>query len=55
MAGDTLILIGPEGDFSISETKHALENGFKEISLGKDRYRTETAGIISTHIINLKN
>lgn len=55
LAGDTLILIGPEGDFSISETKHALENGFKEISLGKDRYRTETAGIISTHIINLKN
>jgi len=55
LGGDTLILIGPEGDFSISETNHAIENGFKEISLGKDRYRTETAGVISTHTINLKN
>jgi 16S rRNA (uracil1498-N3)-methyltransferase len=52
---DTLILIGPEGDFSMSETNYAIENNFKEISLGKDRYRTETAGVISTHIINLRN
>ena len=49
------ILIGPEGDFSINEVEHARKNNFQEISLGKSRLRTETAGIISTHIVNIKN
>jgi len=49
------ILIGPEGDFSIAEIELARKNNFQEISLGKSRFRTETAGIISTHIINIKN
>ncbi len=48
---DTLILIGPEGDFSPEEVQLALKNGFKEISLGKQRLRTETAAVVATTII----
>lgn len=40
-----LILIGPEGDFSLDEIKLAEENGFKGISLGHQRFRTETAAL----------
>jgi 16S rRNA (uracil1498-N3)-methyltransferase len=50
----TLILIGPEGDFSPSEIELALQNQFKAVSLGTSRLRTETAGIIATHTINIK-
>ncbi len=46
----TLILIGPEGDFSPEEINFALQNGFKAISLGKERLRTETAAVVATVI-----
>lgn len=52
---NTLILIGPEGDFSFEEVKLAVENGFSVVSLGNSRLRTETAGIIACHIVNLAN
>lgn len=39
------ILIGPEGDFSIQEVEKALKSGYKTITLGKNRLRTETAGL----------
>ncbi len=39
------ILIGPEGDFTIEEIKFALQNGYKTITLGENRLRTETAGL----------
>ena len=48
------ILIGPEGDFNIEEIELAKAQKFKEISLGESRLRTETAGIISAHTINIK-
>lgn len=51
----TLILIGPEGDFSPTEIEMALQNEFKAVNLGTSRLRTETAGIIATHTINIKN
>jgi 16S rRNA (uracil1498-N3)-methyltransferase len=50
----TLILIGPEGDFSPNEIELALQNQFKAVSLGTSRLRTETAGIIAAHTINIK-
>lgn len=40
-----LIMIGPEGDFSRDEIKAAYENGFNGISLGQQRFRTETAAL----------
>ena len=51
----TLILIGPEGDFSPNEIEMALKNQFKAVSLGNSRLRTETAGILATHTININN
>lgn len=52
---DTLILIGPEGDFSTEEINLALNSGYKPISLGDNRLRTETAAVVACdtcHIIN---
>ncbi len=46
------ILIGPEGDFTVDEINYALKLNFSEISLGKNRLRTETAGIVSATILN---
>jgi len=51
----TTILIGPEGDFSLNEIKLASEHGFTEITLGKSRLRTETAGIVACNLINFLN
>lgn len=39
------ILIGPEGDFTEAEVAMALEKGYKTITLGKNRLRTETAAL----------
>jgi len=47
------ILIGPEGDFSLEEIELAKNKGFQEIHLGKSRLRTETAGIVACHTINI--
>lgn len=52
---DTLILIGPEGDFSPSEAKSALENGFLPSSLGDSRLRTETAALFAVQAIHTIN
>ena len=40
------LLIGPEGDFTREEVELALQNGYKSITLGKNRLRTETAGLL---------
>ncbi len=41
----TLVLIGPEGDFSDSEITLAVSKGFQPLDLGSNRLRTETAGL----------
>ncbi|MDP2888968.1 MAG: 16S rRNA (uracil(1498)-N(3))-methyltransferase [Bacteroidota bacterium] len=50
-----LILIGPEGDFSSEEIELAIQAGFKPVSLGDSRLRTETAGVVACHTFNLLN
>ncbi len=50
-----VILIGPEGDFSTNEVSQAKMHGFREISLGNSRLRTETAGVVACHIVSLAN
>ena len=50
-----LVLIGPEGDFSSDELTLAKRYGFKKVSLGSSRLRTETAGLAACHILNLAN
>ena len=50
---NTLILIGPEGDFTENEVKASIENKFTPISLGSSRLRTETAAVVACHTISL--
>lgn len=52
---NSIVLIGPEGDFSPEEIKRALQNNYQPVSLGESRLRTETAGVAAVHIINLAN
>ena len=52
---DVLVMVGPEGDFSIDEVKMAEANGFQSVSLGKSRLRTETAALVAVHLMNLIN
>ena len=49
------ILIGPEGDFSAEEIALALELGFRPVSLGPSRLRTETAALYAVAAFNLIN
>ncbi len=52
---DTIILIGPEGDFSSQEVHEAFDAGFKPVTLGDNRLRTETAALYSCtafHVID---
>ena len=52
---DVLVLIGPEGDFSPVEVELAKKFGFREVSLGTSRLRTETAGMAACHMVTLAN
>ena len=52
---NSVILIGPEGDFTEGEVGMAFEHHFIGISLGKSRLRTETAGLVACHTVNLLN
>lgn len=49
------ILIGPEGDFSAAELTAATDHGFKKVTLGPSRLRTETAGVVACVVVNLIN
>lgn len=51
--GNTLVLIGPEGDFSIDEVRKAMSAGFIPVSLGESRLRTETAALVAVHLMIL--
>lgn len=51
----TLLLIGPEGGFTKDEVEFAKQSGFKIVSLGENRLRTETAGVYVCSIFNSLN
>ena len=53
--GDSVILIGPEGDFTPEEADLAIRSGFTPVHLGKSRLRTETAGIAACHSVYFIN
>lgn len=50
-----VILIGPEGDFSLQEIELARGKGWEAVSLGSSRLRTETAAIVACHTAALVN
>jgi 16S rRNA (uracil1498-N3)-methyltransferase len=52
---DIVILIGPEGDFSVKEIETALQHNFIPVTLGNTRLRTETAAIAACHSVAFVN
>jgi 16S rRNA (uracil1498-N3)-methyltransferase len=50
----TLLMIGPEGDFSPGEIRLALESGVVPVTLGETRLRTETAGIVGATLLCIR-
>ena len=50
----SLILIGPEGDFTEEEITMALEKGYKPVTLGSTRLRTETAGMVAAALLRVR-
>ncbi len=51
----SIVLIGPEGDFNVEELDFSISKGFQKVSLGPSRLRTETAGLVACHTLNLIN
>ncbi|WP_421798584.1 16S rRNA (uracil(1498)-N(3))-methyltransferase [Haliscomenobacter sp.] len=54
-AQNVIVVIGPEGDFSPDEIELAQQHNFVPVSLGQSRLRTETAGVVAVHTIELMN
>lgn len=52
-AEEALVMVGPEGDFSIDEVRMAVAAGFVSVDLGKSRLRTETAGLSAVMMMQL--
>jgi len=50
---ESLILIGPEGDFTLEEVELAEKKGFKGVILNENRLRTETAGILAVAMLQM--
>lgn len=50
---DTIVLIGPEGDFSPPEVEMAVAAGFIPVTFGESRLRTETAAIVALDTLHL--
>ena len=44
---EIIVMIGPEGDFSEEEARHAISCGFIPVSIGSSRLRTETAALMA--------
>lgn len=54
-AQEVLVLIGPEGDFSAQEIEKARAAGMQPVSLSTSRLRAETAAIVATHTLHLRD
>lgn len=50
---DATVLIGPEGDFSVEEVRLAESLGWRSVTLGTSRLRTETAAMVAVHLMQL--
>lgn len=51
----SIILIGPEGDFTEKEIQLALDSNFIPVALGNTRLRTETAGIVAASLLKISS
>lgn len=52
---DAVVMVGPEGDFSMDEVRLALAHGFRSVSLGHGRLRTETAALVAVHLMQIRH
>ena len=52
---ETVILIGPEGDFRFDEVSLCMNSGFAAVTLGEQRLRTETAAMAACAYFNMIN
>ena len=52
---ETIVLIGPEGDFTRQEVMLCQEQGFVGVEMGRQRLRTETAAMTVCAYFNLIN
>ncbi|MFN5421936.1 MAG: RsmE family RNA methyltransferase [bacterium] len=48
---DSIVLIGPEGDFTVAEVELALQHQFCAVTLGNTRLRSETAGVVAAALL----
>jgi 16S rRNA (uracil1498-N3)-methyltransferase len=51
---DSIILIGPEGDFTSAEIDTAIAEGYKPVMLGETRLRTETAAVVAATLLKIR-
>lgn len=52
---DVVIAIGPEGDFSQDEVCSLLKSGYRAVTFGDERLRTETAAMYSVAAFHITN
>ena len=52
---NSCVLIGPEGDFTLDEISFSEKCKFQPVTLGRSRLRSETAGIVACHLLNIIN
>lgn len=53
-AASQIILIGPEGDFTVAEIEMAMAHHFEAVSLGDTRLRAETAGMVAAALLRIE-
>ena len=51
----SVIVVGPEGDFTKDEINIAKTNHFIPVTLGTNTLRTETAGVYVSSLVNVLN
>ena len=54
-AENTVILIGPEGDFTREEVTLCMQRGYGPVSMGEQRLRTETAALVAAAYFKVIN
>lgn len=52
---NSVIMVGPEGDFTRDEVLLSEKSGYESVSLGESRLRTETAGIYICGVFSVIN
>ncbi len=54
-AQNVQVLIGPEGDFTQGEVDEAVQHQYIPVSLGRERYRAETAALAALFMLKSRN